>query len=63
MVEVVKLWYPDPNEETGRFGMVDLKALDPFPQAVSLAQIKAEPALADMVLVKEFAAVGAAGNR
>ena len=50
--EVVKEYYPDPSDATGRFGMVDLKALRPFTQPVSLAEIKAEPALKDLALVR-----------
>ncbi|MEZ5670652.1 MAG: EVE domain-containing protein [Alphaproteobacteria bacterium] len=52
VVEVVKTWYPDPKDDTGRYGMVDLKTVGAFPQPVALAAIKAEPALAEMVLVK-----------
>lgn len=52
VVEVVKEWYPDPKDDSGRAGMVDLKAVGPFPTPVTLAQVKAEPALADMVLVR-----------
>jgi predicted RNA-binding protein with PUA-like domain len=34
------------------FGMVDVKAVKPLAKAVTLAQIKADPRLKDMVLVK-----------
>ncbi len=51
IVEVVKPYYPDHTDETGKFGMVDLKAVRPLPP-VTLERIKAEPRLADMVLVK-----------
>jgi predicted RNA-binding protein with PUA-like domain len=50
-VEVIKEYYPDPSDESGRFGMVDIKALEPLPRPVSLAEIKATPALAKMALV------------
>lgn len=52
IVEVVKEYYPDPTDASGRFGMVDVKALRPFEEPVSLAQIKAEPALKDLALVR-----------
>ena len=52
VVEVAKEWYPDPKDASGRYGMVDLEAVAPFPTPVSLADVKAEPALADMVLVR-----------
>jgi predicted RNA-binding protein with PUA-like domain len=52
IVEVISEYHPDPTDETGRFGLVDVKAVKDFPKAVSLADIKANPKLADMVLVK-----------
>jgi predicted RNA-binding protein with PUA-like domain len=52
VVEIIKEYYPDHTDETGRFGMVDVKAAKPLKTPVTLAQIKAEPRLADMVLVK-----------
>ena len=53
VVEVVKEHEPDPSDDTGRgFGMVTLRAVEPVKTPVTLAQIKAEPRLKDMVLVK-----------
>jgi predicted RNA-binding protein with PUA-like domain len=51
IVEVIREFYPDPTDETGKFGMVDVKAVKPFPTPVTLAQVKATPALAAMSLV------------
>ena len=51
--EVVKLYYPDPTDASGRFGMVDVKAVKPFAEPVTLAQIKAEPRLQDLALVRQ----------
>jgi predicted RNA-binding protein with PUA-like domain len=51
IVEVTKPYYPDPTDETGKFGMVDLKAVRPLPKPVTLAAIKAEPRLSGMALV------------
>src|SRR5512137_1310226 len=51
IVEVIKTYYPDHTDETGKFGMVDVKAVKALKKPVTLAQIKAEPRLADMVLV------------
>lgn len=53
VVEVVREHYPDPSDPTGRFGMVDVKALFPVETPVSLADIRAEPALAGMALVRQ----------
>lgn len=53
ILEVVREHYPDPADETGRFCLVDFKAVEPLPSPVTLAQIKAHPALANMVLVRQ----------
>ncbi len=53
VVEVAKEHYPDPTDKSGRFGMVDVKALVAAKHPVSLAEIKAEPALADLALVRQ----------
>lgn len=50
VVEVIKTYYPDHTDATGKFGMVDVKAVKSL-KAVTLAQIKNEPKLADMTLV------------
>ena len=50
--EVVKAAYPDPTDAKGAFVCVDLKAVRPLKRAVTLTEIKAEPKLANMVLVK-----------
>ena len=52
VTEVVKAAYPDPTDTTGKFVCVDLKAVEPLKRPVSLTEIKAEPALSEMVLVK-----------
>ncbi len=53
IVEVVKLYRPDPSDASGRFGMVDVKAVKPFVRPVTLAEIKAEPRLKDLALVRQ----------
>jgi predicted RNA-binding protein with PUA-like domain len=53
VVEVVREHYPDPSDPKGRFGMVDVKALHPVKSPVTLADIKAEPALANLALVRQ----------
>jgi len=53
IVEVVKEYYPDPTDASGRFGMVDVKALRPFNRPVSLAEIKAEPRLQELALIRQ----------
>ena len=51
IVEVIREYYPDHTDETGKFGMVDVKAVKPFATPVTLDAIKAEPKLKGMVLV------------
>jgi len=53
VIEVVREYYPDPADETGRFGMVDVKALQPVKTPVTLAAIKREQQLANLALVRQ----------
>ena len=53
IVEVVKEYYPDPSDASGRFGMVDFKALKPVPNPVTLADIKADERLHDLALIRQ----------
>ena len=46
-------YYPDPTDALGRFGMVDVRAVKAVTTPVTLADIKAEPALADLALVRQ----------
>lgn len=52
IVEVIREYYPDHTDPTGRFGMVDLKAVRPLKTPVTLRQVKDDPRLADLLLVK-----------
>ena len=52
IVEVIGEYRPDPTDETGKFGLVDVKAVADMPKPVTLADAKADPKLKDMVLVK-----------
>nr|WP_221237121.1 EVE domain-containing protein [Roseospira goensis] len=53
LVRVVKAYYPDPSDASGRFGMVDVEAVKPLPVPVTLAAIKADPRLADLPLIRQ----------
>ena len=53
IVEVVKEYHPDPTDESGRFGMVAVRAVKPLANPVTLADIKADPRLSDMPLVRQ----------
>jgi predicted RNA-binding protein with PUA-like domain len=52
IVEVVKEAHPDSTDDTGKFDCVDIAAVKPVPKPVTLADVKADKALADMALVK-----------
>jgi predicted RNA-binding protein with PUA-like domain len=52
IVEVIKEAYPDPGDAKGVFVCVDVKAVAPVPQPVTLEAVKQEKALADMALIK-----------
>ena len=54
IVEVIGEYRPDPTDEAGKFGLVDVKAVKDMPRPVTLAEVKATPALAEMSLVKSF---------
>ena len=53
IAEVIRESYPDPTATPGEpWVVVDVRALTPFKTPVTLAAIKAEPALKDMALIK-----------
>jgi predicted RNA-binding protein with PUA-like domain len=51
IVEVIAEYKPDPTDETGKFGLVDVRAVKDLPRPVTLLQAKADAKLKDMVLV------------
>lgn len=53
IVEVIKEYYPDHTDTKGRFGMVDVKALDSLPTPVTLDAIKAEERLGNLALIRQ----------
>lgn len=53
IVEVVKLYYPDPSDSKGRFGMVDVRYLVSLKNPVPLEYIKSDERLKDLALVRQ----------
>lgn len=51
IVEVCGLAHPDSTTDDPRWECVDIKAVKDMPKAVTLADIKANPKLAEMILV------------
>jgi predicted RNA-binding protein with PUA-like domain len=52
IVEVCAAAHPDSSTDDDRWDCVDIKAIRSFTQPVTLEQIKADPRLAEMSLVK-----------
>ena len=52
--EVIREHYIDPTDATGRFRCVDLKAVRALKRPFTLAEAKADPALAGMSLITSF---------
>ena len=53
VVEVVAEAHPDSTTDDPRWECVDVRAVAPMPTPVTLADIKAEPRLADFALVRQ----------
>ena len=51
IVAVIRPYYPDHTDETGKFGMVDVKAVRELPP-VTLDRIKRDQRLGEMILVR-----------
>ena len=53
IVDVIETYHPDPTDASGRFGMVTVRAVKTVTKAVTLAEMKAEPALEDFALIRQ----------
>ncbi len=53
IVEIVREYFPDATDESGRFGAVDVKAVEQLRTPVTLAQIKAVKELQDIALIRQ----------
>jgi len=53
VVEVVRSYYPDPADKSGKLGMVDVKPVMPVEKPVTLAAMKTNPKLSGMSLLKQ----------
>lgn len=56
VVEVVRTAYPDPTVEPGEKGewvCVDMRAVGKMPRPVTLAALKADPAFAELALIRQ----------
>jgi predicted RNA-binding protein with PUA-like domain len=53
IAKVVREAFPDASDPTGRFVAVELAPVRPLKQPVTLAQLKANPGLADMAMLRQ----------
>ena len=54
IAEICALAHPDSTSDDPRWECVDIRAIEPLPQPVTLKQVKATPELAEMALVKSM---------
>lgn len=52
IVRVIGEHRPDPTDEKGKFGLVDIEAVEDMPNPVTLADVKAEPRLSESMLLR-----------
>lgn len=53
LMKIVKAWHPDPEDETGRFGMVDVAPLRVLSAPITLINIKKNKQLSNMTLLRQ----------
>jgi predicted RNA-binding protein with PUA-like domain len=53
IVEIVREYYPDPGDPSGRFGVVDVRTVRPLERPVTLAAVKGDPRLQNLALVRQ----------
>jgi predicted RNA-binding protein with PUA-like domain len=53
VVEIVRAFYPNPDEPSPHFGLIDVAPVMPVKTPVTLAEMKATPELAGMALIRQ----------
>ncbi|MBV8736249.1 MAG: EVE domain-containing protein [Alphaproteobacteria bacterium] len=53
VAEIVRSFYPEPNDKSGKRGMIDIKPVRAVKKPVTLAEIKAEPELSGISLLRQ----------
>ena len=53
VAEIVRSFYPDPKDKSGKLGMVDIKPIRAVARPVTLAEMKTRPELAGMALIRQ----------
>ncbi len=53
IMRIVKTAYPDPSDASGKFVMVDVAPVSACPEPLTLKQMKADPILSQMAMVRQ----------
>lgn len=53
IVRIIREHYPDKTDPKGKFVCVDVETVEPLKNPVTLAQIKSQPELKDLALVRQ----------
>jgi predicted RNA-binding protein with PUA-like domain len=53
VLEVAREYYPDPTDQTERFGMVDFKAMTATENQITLGEIKADGRFDELALIRQ----------
>src|SRR5580700_10967622 len=53
VIEIVRAFYPNPDEPSDKFGLVDVAPVMPVKTPVTLAEMKATPELSSMALIRQ----------
>ncbi|MGC2414088.1 MAG: EVE domain-containing protein [Stellaceae bacterium] len=53
IVEIVRTFYPDPDDPSGKFGMVDVAPVMPVKRPVGLTEMRGVPELAGFSLLRQ----------
>ena len=53
VVEVIRTFYPDPSDKTGKLGIVDIKPVAPAATRVGLPAMRGNPELSGLSLLKQ----------
>ena len=53
VAEIIRSFYPEPSDESGKLGMIDVKPIMAVRKPVTLAEMKAKPELSGMSLLRQ----------
>jgi len=53
VVEITAAGFPDPSDDTGKWTSVKVRPVEKLPRPVTLTEIKADPALSEIEVIKQ----------